>query len=291
MQESFVDVHGVKVFTRWWPVDHPRGVVLVAHGASEHSGRYARLADALNLAGLAVAALDHRGHGRTRASTGPGKTGRGGGMALVEDLHELRAAVESEIGDDLPMFVFGHSMGALIALAYLTDHSNDLAGAVLCGMPADVDGASALASTLQAFAEVRDQPVVNLLGDNNAPFEPARTPFDWLSRDEDEVDRYLADPFCGYANPLTYGYLIDLLAVVAPAREHLASISCPILVIAGAQDSAAAMGAHAVTLSRALEAAGVEVRTTIYDDARHELLNDINRTEVVNDIIEWLDVK
>jgi alpha-beta hydrolase superfamily lysophospholipase len=189
------------------------------------------------------------------------------------------------------MFVFGHSMGSLIALAYLTHHSDDLAGAVLCGVPADVDGAPSLAPTLEAFADVRDQPAANLLVENNAPFEPSRTPFDWLSRDQDEVDRYLADPLCGYGNPLTYGYLIDLLGVVAPARKHLGSIRCPVLVIVGEHDSAAAMGAHAMTLARALEAAGVEVRTTVYDDARHELLNEINRDEVIADIVDWLDVR
>ena len=83
----------------------------------------------------------------------------------------------------------------------------------------------------------------------NAPFEPARTAFDWLSRDEDEVDRYVADPLCGEGNPLTYGYLIDLFEVLAPAGELLHTIRGSVLVIAGDQDPAAAMGAHATTLA------------------------------------------
>ena len=93
---------------------------------------------------------------------------------------------------------------------------------------------------------------------------------------------------CGDDNPLTYGYLIDLFDVVAPARDHLASISCPVLVIAGDQDPAAAMGAHATALAAALEAAGVHVDLTLYKGARHELLNETNRDEVTADIIDWI---
>jgi alpha-beta hydrolase superfamily lysophospholipase len=134
---------------------------------------------------------------------------------------------------------------------------------------------------------MRDEPASDLLASNNAPFEPARTPFDWLSRDAAEVDRYVADPLCGDGNPLTYGYVIDLFGVVAPAAEQLASISCPVLVIAGDQDPAAAMGANATGLAEALAGAGVPVDITLYEDARHELLNETNRDEVTSDIVGW----
>jgi alpha-beta hydrolase superfamily lysophospholipase len=94
---------------------------------------------------------------------------------------------------------------------------------------------------------------------------------------------------CGDGNPLTYGYLIDLFDVVAPARQLLASISCPVFVIAGDHDPAAAMGAHATTLGHALEAAGVHVGLTLYDGARHELLNETNRDQVTADIVGWIE--
>src|SRR5262245_34044991 len=111
MQErTFVDAHGVEVFSRWWPVDDPRGIVLIAHGASEHSGRYDRFARALNDAGYAAVAIDHRGHGRTVPEPGPAIMGPGGGMAVVDDLHELRAAASAELGPDVPVHLFGHSM-------------------------------------------------------------------------------------------------------------------------------------------------------------------------------------
>jgi alpha-beta hydrolase superfamily lysophospholipase len=287
-ERTFVDEHGVEVFTRWWTVDEPQGVVLVSHGASEHSGRYDRFARALAASGFAVVALDHRGHGRTGPSTGRALMGPGGGQAVVDDLHELRAATRSALGD-APTFVFGHSMGSLVALAYLAQHPDGLAGTVLCGFPADLDGTAALAAMLHDAAEagLRDEPV-DVLGEHNRPFEPARTPFDWLSRDPDEVDRYIADPLCGDDHPLTYGSLLDLFGVVVPAREVLASISCPVLLIAGDQDPAAGMGAHPTTLAEVLRAAGIDVDLTLYEGARHELLNETNRDEVTDDLVGWL---
>jgi alpha-beta hydrolase superfamily lysophospholipase len=289
-ERTFVDAHGVGVFTRSWPIDEPRGLVLVSHGASEHCGRYDRFARALNDAGLAVVALDHRGHGRTAASTGVGIMGPGGGQGVVDDLHELRAAARATVPNGTPVFLFGHSLGALIGIAYLVQYADGLAAAVLCGFPADVDGVAALGDVLAGLADagMRDEPFADLLGNNNAEFEPARTPFDWLSRDPVEVDRYIADPFCGHQHPLTYGYVIDLFDVVAPTRERLASVSCPVLVIAGDQDPAAAMGAYPSGLAQALRAAGVETELTLYEGARHELLNETNRDEVTADVIGWL---
>ena len=285
---SFVDGFGVEVFTRRWMIDRPSGLVLVSHGASEHSGRYDRFARALNAAGFAVVAPDHRGHGKTAASTGRGIMGPGGGDAVVADLHELRTSASSAVGPGVPVVLFGHSMGSLVGLAYLAQHAEGLAASVLCGFPADIDGAAALAPLLAGMAAVRDEPIADLLGDNNKVFEPARTRYDWLSRDADEVDRYVADPMCGDDNPLTYGYLIDLFDVVVPARDRLASITGPVLVIAGDRDPAGAMGAHPTRLADTLRAAGVAVDLKLYHGARHELLTETNRDEVTADIVDWL---
>lgn len=290
-EQTFVDSHGVEVFTRWWPAESPRGVVLIAHGASEHSGRYDRFARALNAAGFAAVALDHRGHGRTGGSPSGALMGPGGGQAVIDDLHEVRASAESQFGRDTPFFLFGHSLGSLIALAYLTRHAGGLAGGVLSGFPASLDEAASMAEMLQGVADagMRDQPAGEILASNNEPFEPARTPFDWLSRDPGEVDRYLADPYCGDGNPLTYGYLLDLLGVVAPAADGLAAITCPVYVIAGDQDPAASMGAHPTALAAALKQAGVPVDLVLYPGARHEVLNETNRDHVTADLITWLD--
>ncbi len=289
-EQTLVDSYGVEVFSRSWPVDSPAGLVVIAHGASEHSGRYDRFATALNEAGFAAVAIDHRGHGRTGKATGPGLMGPGGGQAVIDDLHQLRTAAVAKVADGTPVFLVGHSLGSLIGLAYLTQHSEGLAGGVLCGMAADVNEAAGTGALLQGFADagMRDASAGDLLAANNAPFEPARTPFDWLSRDTAEVDLYIADPFCGDGNPLTFGYLIDLFDVVGPATENLGAISCPVFVIAGDQDPAAAMGAHATALASALAANAVPAECKIYEGDRHELLNETNRDEVTADIVTWL---
>jgi alpha-beta hydrolase superfamily lysophospholipase len=290
-EQTFVDAYGIEVFARWWTIADPRGLVVISHGASEHSGRYDRFARALNAAGYAAVAIDHRGHGVTGRVTGPGIMGPPGGIAVVDDLHELRTAAEAVVGAGVPVFVFGHSLGSLIGLAYLLDHSTALAGAVLCGLPLDVETAAAAGPVLEGFAAagLRDEPVADLLAGNNAAFEPVRTAADWLSRDPAEVDAYLADPLCGDSNPLTYGYLIDLFEVVGPAPGRLDAIMCPVLLIAGDQDPAAGNGAHPTALAKALTAAGVENDLKLYPGARHELLNETNRDEVTADVIGWLD--
>jgi len=292
-EQRFVDGHGVEIFSRWWPVENPRGVVLLSHGASEHSGRYDRFARALGHAGFAVVAPDQRGHGNTAAATGPGVMGPGSGHAVVDDLHELRGQAAARFGAGTPVFLFGHSLGSLMALAYAAEHSEGLAGVVLCGFPIAIGEVASMGIALQGLADagMRDDVAADLLRDNNAPFEPARTPFDWLSRDPAEVDRYVADPMCGDGNPLTYGYLIDLFEVVAAAAEALAAISCPVLVIAGDRDAAGAMGAHPTALAAALDGAGVEARLRLYADARHEILNETNRDEVTADVITWLEAR
>jgi alpha-beta hydrolase superfamily lysophospholipase len=289
--QFFEDADGVSVYSRWWPVAAPRGVVLVSHGASEHCARYDRFAAALNDAGFAAAAVDHRGHGRTAPSSGAGVMGPGGGISVVNDLHQLRTAAAATFGVETPMLLFGHSMGSLIALAYLTRHSAALAGAVLCGFPTDPNDTSAVAELLAGAVAggMRDQAVADLA--DTSALGPQRTRYDWLSRDDAEVDRYIADPMCGDDNPLTYGYLADLFDVVAPAGEHLDAISCPLLVIAGDKDPAGGMGAHPAALAEALRAAGRSVDLTIYPDARHELLNETNRDDVTADIIRWLDAR
>ncbi len=289
-EQTMVDSNGVEIFSRSWPIGSPTGLVVIAHGASEHSGRYDRFATALNEAGFAAVAIDHRGHGRTGSATGPGLMGPGGGQAVIDDLHQLRADAVAKVGDATPVFFFGHSLGSLIGLAYLSQHSEGLAGGVLCGMAADVNEAAGTGALLQGFADagMRDLSAGDLLAANNVAFEPARTPFDWLSRDTTEVDRYIADPFCGDGNPLTFGYLIDLFDVVGPAAENLGAISCPVFVIAGDQDPAAAMGAHATALATALAANGIEAECKLYEGARHELLNETNRDQVTADIVTWL---
>jgi len=285
------DRWGVEVPYRLWRPEQPRGLVLIAHGASEHGGRYERFAQALGKVGLAAAAPDQRGHGLCAPATGTGVVGPGGGEALLEDLDLVRTDALEALGGALPSFFFGHSLGSVIGLAYLVTRSRGLAAGVLCGFPVDPGDTAAFGERLAPFAgpDQRDQPALGLFDAYAEAVEGRRTAYDWLSRDPLEVDRYLADPRCGDQNPLTWGYLLDVFTAATPLTDRLHEITCPVLVIAGDQDPAGSMGAWPRALASALHHAGVPSELRLYRGARHELLNETNRDEVTRDVLAWLD--
>jgi alpha-beta hydrolase superfamily lysophospholipase len=125
----------------------------------------------------------------------------------------------------------------------------------------------------------------------NSTFEPARTPFDWLSRDETEVDKYLADPMCGSQHPLTYGYMHAAFGMLRDEINEVERVpsGLPVLVIAGERDPVGGFTAYVRALAELLRGAGVTVSEKYYPDARHEILNETNRDEVTADIIRWID--
>jgi alpha-beta hydrolase superfamily lysophospholipase len=298
-ERTFVDDDGVEVFfRRWLPEGDPRAVVLIAHGLCEHSGRYARFADALVAARYAVYAPDHRGHGRTAASTGVGRTGPRGMDGILGDLHQLVEARGVEAGGrdtgDRPVVLFGHSMGALLAQAYAERHGDRLTALVLSGSPGANDKLGEAIPALRAAADagLGDEPL-DALGGMNGSFGPARTKFDWLSRDADEVDAYVADPMCGTNAPSTYRFIADLMQLgfdtMQPASIAGMPPRLPVLLVTGERDIASNDAAHVHELETRLRAHDLDVDARYYPDARHEVLNELNRDEVTADIIDWLD--
>lgn len=291
-ERTFTDADGVEVFYRDWPRDRAKGVVVVAHGASEHSGRYDRFARALNATGYAAYAIDHRGHGRTAPSSGAGRTGPGGSDRLLDDLRDLVERAKAEV-PGVPVVLFGHSMGSMISQGYVERYGDGLAGYVLSGCPGPMPGVDEVRAGVQAAVDggMADEPL-DMLGPFNEAFEPARTRYDWLSRDPDEVDKYVNDPMCGDDMPLTYGFVNDLLAISGPAMkpEGIAGVPpIPVLMITGEMDPAAGMAANARELEKRLREAGLDVTAHYYPGARHEVLNETNRDEVTADVVAWLD--
>ncbi|HEV3135405.1 MAG TPA: alpha/beta hydrolase, partial [Acidimicrobiia bacterium] len=191
MAESTFTLPGrgdVALFVRHWPArGATRAVVQISHGLGEHSGRYARLAAALGAAGFDVYAHDHRGHGRSaRSASEFGHFGPDGWNALVADLVAVGHAIDARTGGE-PRVLLGHSMGSFALQQYLLDHSDEIAAAVLTGTSA-ID---AIFGSLDPDTSLDQMP-------GNEAFE-GRTDFDWLSRDAAEVDRYIADPACGFS--------------------------------------------------------------------------------------------
>lgn len=278
---SFTAADGTEVHAyRWEGGGAPRAVVQIAHGMGEHAGRYRRLAEALTSAGYVVYADDHRGHGRTAGSPERhGDLGAAGWSGLVSDLGTLTELARAE-HPGIPLVVLGHSMGSFALQTYLVDHSADLDGAVLSGTTAG----DVIAPGIDPSVEVD-------LSAFNAPFEQ-RTGYEWLSRDDAEVDLYVADPDCGFGlDPAGAGSMLEAL-LVSGDPERLARIRAdlPILVFSGDADPLAGGGPLVELVGSRYRDAGVaDVTVILYPGARHEIFNETNRDEVTADLLAWLD--
>jgi alpha-beta hydrolase superfamily lysophospholipase len=284
----------------WLPESQPKAVVQIAHGLAEHAGRYARLAAALTADGWAVYASDHRGHGRTAPA--PEDLGffaaAQGWRKCLDDLWRVNRRIAADF-PGVPIVLLGHSMGSIMAQHFIAEHGDVLAGVILSGAsgkPSPLALAGRLVARLERIrlgARGRSAFLHALsFGAFNKAFAPARTSFDWLSRDAVEVDKYCADPLCGFR--ASTQLWIDLLDAVGEAsgRSRLRRIPkhLPIHVIAGGSDPVSAGTKTLEPLLTAYRAAGLErVTHRFYDNARHELFNETNREEVTRDLIAWLD--
>ncbi|GAC1623710.1 MAG: alpha/beta hydrolase [Nevskia sp.] len=286
---------------RWPPAAAPRGVLLVVHGMAEHGARYARLAAAANAEGWAVVAPDLPGHGLTADAAARGHfADRDGWACALAAVHALRRHVQ-ERHSALPLVVLGHSMGSFLAQHYLVEHGEGLAGAILSATSGSLGPLRPVGWLLmKAEAALLGARHPSALAETlsfkrfNQAFEPARTAFDWLSRDPLEVDRYLADPLCGFRCSATLWS--DLFAAGASLGDgaRLARIpkALPLLLICGSVDPVSQGRAGPERLAAAYRAAGIgEVGVRVYEQGRHELLNDVCRDEVTADLLGWLRLR
>lgn len=266
---------------RWDPAGQPRGAVQLTHGMGEHVQRYDALARALTGRGLVVYGQDHRGHGATaRSEEDLGQLGPDGWTQLVDDVDLLVSRIHDE-QPRLRLALLGHSMGSFAVQQYLLDHSDRVDAVVLTGTTA--------LDQLEPALDL-DKPID--LAAFNAAFAPARTEFDWLSRDEAIVDAYIADPRCGFGIDADAGK--DMFAgarrMADPGQVAAVRPDLPLYIAAGELDPVNANLALLNVLVDRYRAAGltnVTVRT--YPGARHEILNETNRDEVVAGILDWLD--
>jgi alpha-beta hydrolase superfamily lysophospholipase len=253
---------------RWSAPGKAKAVVQLAHGAGEHAMRYLGPLTPIVEAGYVVYAADHRGHGMTSGMTSLGDFGPGGAPAAVDDMAVLARLIrEREPG--LPLILFGHSMGAMFSQAWLLDHSELIDALVLSGTAGP--------------SPIRPE---NL----NAGFAQ-RTPYDWLSRDDAEVDKYIADPFCGIRfKPDSQASFMALRERRMDA-EALAGVKrgLPVYIFVGDADPINARLERLMPLVDAYKAAGLKVDLKVYPGGRHEMLNETNRAEVVADLCAWLD--
>ena len=299
---TFKSEDDLEIFVYCWLPDGSglRGVVQIAHGMGEHAGRYERVARHLTEAGYAVYANDQRGHGRSSSTEDLGHMAdQDGWNTAVRDLHLLNRRIAAD-HPEVPRVLLGHSMGSLMAQQYLIEHGDSVCAAVLSGSTGDPGPMRRIGGWLARFERLRlgKRGMSGLLlflffGRANKAFEPARTDYDWLSRDRQEVALYIDDPLCGFV--LSAQSLVDMLDALGRIYdpEALARVpdELPLLIFSGEEDPIHSGGRGFDKLVAGYEAAGLEkVTRRIYERGRHEMFNETNRDEVLADLIAWLDL-
>ena len=291
-------IHAVE----WLPENGvPRAVVQILHGVAEHIGRYEDLADYLTGQGFAVVGNDHPGHGQSAA---PGDLGffaaHGGWMHASNDTRTLQLMTARQF-PGLPYFLLGHSMGSFLTRTYLIRFPGTVSGAVLCGtgdMSGALIAAGRAAASLEALRLGRQgkSPLLAQLsfGGYNRAFRPNRTEYDWLSANEENVDRYIADPLCGF--PMTVGLFQDLMDGLDFIRREpnlrRMDKDTPVLFIAGAEDPVGDMGKGVRRVYLRFKKAGVRrADIRIYTGMRHEIFNETEHAQVYADLRRWLEAQ
>ncbi len=279
----------------WQPQGQPKAALQIAHGMAEHAKRYDRVAQRFTQAGYLVFAHDHRGHGGSIRTT-PGDMGdHDTWNSAVRDLHLVNRAIAEET--NLPIAMLAHSMGSFMAQQLLWQHPDDVVAMALSGSNGKPPAIAAAGRLLTRFERMRlgGHRTSALLqkasfGDFNKGFE-GRTDFDWLSRDPAEVDKYVADPLCGFAISVqSWLDMLDALGtLLTPPNLSRIPKDKPIYAFSGDADPVS-KGGGVTRLVEAYRSAGLErVEVRLYSEARHETLNETNRDEVITDLFDWIE--
>lgn len=291
---------GAELAVRHMPAEGlARGVVQINHGLAEHAARYRRFAAFLAARGFHAYAHDHRGHGATRATDSiPGAFAvKDGASKVVADVAAVHALI-AERHPGLPVITFGHSMGGLIALNFAEAHPQASAALAVwnSNFNAGLAGRAGQAFlAIEAFFKGSDTPsamLPKLTFQAWAKAMPNRTDFDWLSRDEAEVDLYIADPLCGWDATVSMWRDVFELIYAGGNAENLAKLpkSLPVHLTGGAEDPATDKGAAVTWLEGRMRKAGLANATLeILPETRHETLNEINRDQSMAGFAAWLE--
>ncbi|MDY3906838.1 MAG: alpha/beta hydrolase [Lawsonibacter sp.] len=285
----------------WLPQGQPRAVVQIVHGVAEYVGRYDHVARFLTERGFLVCGEDHLGHGKTVDDGKYGYFGPRGGWDLVaRDIRRLRE-LQGEKYPGVPYVMLGHSMGSFLTRTYLIRWPGTVDGAVLSGTGQEPAPLVALGKALAGgLCLLRGgdsvSPLVNAmsLGAYNKKFAPNRTGADWISRDEAVVDAYLKDPLCTFMPTVAmFRDMMGGLQYIAD-RSNLARMDkeTPVYFLSGDRDPVGAMGKGVEKVVRMFRKAGCrDVSVKLYPEGRHEMFNELNRDEVMADLLAWLESK
>jgi alpha-beta hydrolase superfamily lysophospholipase len=279
---DFDSADGLTLATyRWQPDGAPKAIAQIAHGVGEHARRYDHVAAALAAAGYVVYAHDHRNHGATaRSADELGATGVDGWEQLVADVGRVGQRARAA-HPGLPIGLVAHSLGSFASQQLLLDHSEDYDAVALSG--------TAALDLLEPAMNL-DEPME--LAAFNVAFQPPRTDFDWLSRDEAEVDKYIADPLCGFGLDIDGGKALFVGARRLADPDQVAGMrkDLPVYLVVGEMDPVNGQLALVNALVERYRAAGLrDVALQVWPGARHEVFNETNRDEIIATMVRWLD--
>ncbi len=301
IEDTFLSANGVTDihYIACHPTGAVKGVVQLTHGMCEHIARYQEWIDFLAKNGYAVYGHDHLGHGRSVSDESElGFFGEQSGCHyLVEDLHTVTEKIR-ETYPTQPIFLLGHSMGSFVSRLYLARYGNEVQGVLLSGtcgkIPLSKMGLSLVRLWINTKGKrYRSKTLKKMIfGDYNKRLSSPRTPNDWLSRDPAAVDAFNRDPLSGFIfTNVAFRDLLTMIERISADRwfEEIPK-NVPILLFSGEMDPVGNYGAGVRKLHRRLLDAGVdEVRIRIYPEGRHEMLRELNRDEVYQDILSWLE--
>ncbi len=279
--------------------DAPKAIVHICHGLAEHSARYARFAKALNQAGYHVYAHDHRGHGANISPHAPRGmfAQKGGHRVAIDDILALNRHIHAAY-PGVPVVLFGHSMGGLIALNYALAHSDTIDAAAVwnANFNGGIENSAAMA-LLKAERMFKGSDVPSSILPKltfrawGASIPGHKTAFDWLSRDPAEVEAYVNDPLCGFDASVALWIDVFRMMKAGATDSNFAGIrkDLPFNLVGGTQDPATDKAKATRKLADRMQGMGFsKVTCTIYPGTRHESLNDINRDEVTQNFLDWL---
>jgi alpha-beta hydrolase superfamily lysophospholipase len=277
-----------------------RGVIQINHGLAEHGARYGRFADAMAAHGFHVYAHDHRGHGSTRAPDAPPRMfARENGVdKILADIGALHGLIASE-HPGLPVILFGHSMGGLIGLNYVLRHPERIHAAAIwnanfsAGLPGRAAQAVLAWERFRLGSDVPSRILPKMtFGDWAKKVPNRRTGFDWLSRDPAEVDKYVADPLCGWDASVSMWQDVFRFVFLGADDGNFgrAPKDLPFYLVGGEHDPATAGGKAVTSLEKCMKAMGFSrVSAKVYPQTRHESLNEVNRDVITGDFVAWTD--
>lgn len=274
-----------------------RFVVQIVHGMAEHSERYADFAGFLVKNGGAVYASDHRGHGRNVYA--PEEYGvwpdKKTWCTIVDDLKTLND-ISAKNYPGVPVFILGHSMGSFLTRTFLTTYSTDLKAAILTGSGSNPSFLLRIANWIARFqcffsGPAKESKLLDKMsfGSFNKGYDK---PFQWLTRDQKIVDEYIADPFCGgiFSCSFYRSFFAGLLSLNKLKLAKKINKELPMFFFSGADDPVGDKGKGVIKAVNFYKSAGIKnVEYKLYPGARHEILNETNKSEVYNDILELIE--